>query len=215
MSYRYRIAWDWSELEQKFARAGLPIRAGRPQGGADLKPRDVRPRETAPVIRSIDPERPSEGVQIVQLRWDLVPFFHKGALKVKNSLFITARVEGAPRSHAFKEPFQHHRCLVPASAFYEWTGLGDAKEMWIVRHVRQPVFCFAGLWEQADTTDGLVESFTILTTSSGPDLIDMDERQPIIVRPEHWATWLNPAAPIDELIRTEARGSLVLSQVEP
>ncbi len=101
-----------------------------------------------------------------------------------------------------------------ASGFYEWTGQGAAKTMWLVRHVRQPLFCFAGLWDHADTMDGPVESFTILTTSAGPDMIDKDERQPIIVRPEHWAAWLNPSGSIDELIRTEPEGALEVSRVE-
>jgi len=48
------------------------------------------------------------------------------------------------------------------------------------------VFCFAGLWDVAHTTDGRIESFTILTTQAGPDSAPYHDQQRAILNKDQW-----------------------------
>lgn len=153
-------------------------------------------------------------MELVDLRWDLVPFFHKGSLKAKKYLCTNARSETVATQPAFREPFKRRRCLVPASSFYEWTGDKGAKVMWQISHSTQPFFCFAGLWDKAATADGEVESFTILTTAAGPDMIAVHDRQPVILRRDHWRTWLDASAPIEALVASEAAEPLQIRRAQ-
>jgi putative SOS response-associated peptidase YedK len=63
--------------------------------------------------------------------------------------------------------------------------------MWRFSKANSEVLCFAGLWDVAHTTDGRIESFTIITTAPGPDCEPYHNRQPVILEPDQWATWLD------------------------
>jgi hypothetical protein len=46
----------------------------------------------------------------------------------------------------------------------------------------------------AQTADGRIESFTILTTALGPDCAPYHNRQPVTLERDQWATWLDLSA---------------------
>jgi putative SOS response-associated peptidase YedK len=210
MCNRYRASWAWREVTGEFSEYRLPLKFPTPDHAPNLEPRDFRPTNPAPVMRPLDAADPAAGLEMVEIRWDLVPFFHKGPVKAKKYLCTNARVETVATQPAFREPFKRRRCLAPASLFYEWTGEKGKKQMWEIRHFEQPFFCFAGLWDRAQTADGPIESFTILTTAAGPDMAAIHDRQPVILRREHWASWLNPADPIEPLVQVEPAGALMI-----
>ena len=79
--------------------------------------------------------------------------------------------------------------------------------------MHQPVFCFAGLHDRAETADGPIESFTIPARAAGRDMVSFHDRQPVILRWDHWAAWLDLAHPIDDLIECEPAGTLEASRV--
>ncbi len=62
--------------------------------------------------------------------------------------------------------------------------------MWRFSKANADVFCFPGLWDVAETSDGRIESFTIVTTAPGPDCEPYHNRQPVVLEPDQWATWL-------------------------
>jgi putative SOS response-associated peptidase YedK len=56
------------------------------------------------------------------------------------------------------------------------------------------LFAFAGLWDRWRTPDGqVVETCTILTTAPNELLADVHDRMPVILAPEHYDRWLDPA----------------------
>jgi putative SOS response-associated peptidase YedK len=76
------------------------------------------------------------------------------------------------------------RCIVPASAFFEFTGEKSPKTKH--RFVLQgaPIMGIAGrYWPEEN-------AFAMLTTSPGPDVSPYHDRQIVILRPELWADWL-------------------------
>jgi putative SOS response-associated peptidase YedK len=71
--------------------------------------------------------------------------------------------------------------------------------MWKFTKAGSDLFCFPGLWDRAQTADGPIESFTIVTCAPGPDCAPYHNRQPVILERNQWGPWLDlttDAAPI-------------------
>ncbi len=83
------------------------------------------------------------------------------------------------------------RCLVPATAFMEWGGIGaDGKrrQHWFAC-ADQPLFAMAGVWKDAE-----VPGFALLTCAPNAELKRAGrDAMPVILPPDRgaWATWLH------------------------
>ena len=56
----------------------------------------------------------------------------------------------------------------------------------LLRHPSsQPLFTFAGLWED--------ERFAVITTEANSDMSPIHDRMPVIIAPQDYAGWLNGA----------------------
>jgi putative SOS response-associated peptidase YedK len=104
-----------------------------------------------------------------------------------------------------------NRCLIPASAFFEFTGrrYPKAKHRFALKGV--PFMGIAGLWR--DTKGDNPPAFTMLTTQPGEDVRPYHDRQVAVVRPEDWAAWLYLTKPEAELLRPLPAGSLAVNTV--
>ncbi|MEP6968024.1 MAG: SOS response-associated peptidase family protein [Pseudomonadota bacterium] len=158
-----------SRLVDEFSETRIPL-VFKDGAVPNLEPREhIRPTNIAPIIRPLDPADPFVGVELVDARWWLIPFFHKKGVKDWKPMCTNARAETVATTATFREAFKRRRCLVPATHFFEWTGERGAKVMWRFTKANADIFCFPGLWDVAETTDGRVESFTIVTTAPGRD----------------------------------------------
>ena len=212
MCNRYRQTLGWYDLTEDFSQLKIPLRF--PELAPNLEPRpEVKPTNRAPIIRALDDGDPASGVGLFEVRWDLVPFFHKGTLKEKKYLCTNCRSEEVTKKPAFRESFKRRRCLVPANGFYEWTGSKTPKQKWLLTTTDQPWFCFAGLSDRAETADGPVESFTIMTTAAGDDMRAIHDRQPVILDREDWGRWLDCTAGVADLFPARAAGTLRVARV--
>jgi putative SOS response-associated peptidase YedK len=128
--------------------------------------------------------------KIGRLRWGLIPSWAEDR-SIGNTM-INARCETLTEKASFKKPFQRHRCLIPASGFYEWQQLGKAKIPYFARSLDQEVIGFAGLFEKWEHGDEHIYSFTIITTPANSLLKPLHERMPAILRPEQYEMWLDP-----------------------
>ena len=209
MCNRYGFGSRLHQMSEEMSQLKIPLRFDQ-TGLPNLEPReDIRPTNRAPIIRTVE-----DGAEIVERRWDLVPFFHKGPLKAKKYLCTNARSETVATQPAFREAFKRRRCLVPASHWFEWTGDKGAKTKWKFTVVDQEWFCFAGLWDRAETEDGTVESFTILTCAPGEDCSPYHNRQPVVLERGAWAAWLDPEAGCDEALRALPAGRVRVERAE-
>src|ERR1700727_438437 len=123
---------------------------------------NIAPTQDAPIIRQ-HPEEPRRTFS--PARWGLIPYWSKD--KAIGFKTINAASETAAEKPAFREAMKRRRCLIPASAFYEWKKLGPkAKQPYSIGLRDDMVFAFAGLWERwRDPADkSVVETFSILTT---------------------------------------------------
>ena len=208
MCNRYGYLAPVSRLLEEFSEVRLPLVFA--EGAVpNLEPQEhIRPTDTAPIIRPIDPADPGGGLELVQARWWLIPFFHKKGIKDWKPMCTNARAETVATTATYREPYRRRRCLVPATHFFEWTGAKGKKTMWRFSRTAGDIFCFPGLWERAHTTDGVVESFTLLTCAPGVDCSPYHSRQPVILEPHQWSAWLDLEADPAALLRAGAEGAI-------
>ena len=100
------------------------------------------------------------------------------------------------------------RCVVPASAFFEFTGSKYPKSKWRFDLEENPVLGIAGLWRNGKSGE---RCFTMLTTAPGSDVAPYHDRQLVILRPEEWGRWLYLDQPEATLLKPLTEGSLTVS----
>jgi putative SOS response-associated peptidase YedK len=186
MCNRYGYQHPNNRLVAEFSDLG-PVRW---DGAEPNAPRDqIRPTDRAPILR----RAADGGVELVELRWGLAPFFHKKPVRDWKILGTNARSETVASTAMYKGAYARRRCLVPATHYFEWTGAKGAKVMWRFTVPAQETFAFPGLWDRAGPPGEEFESFTLLTSAPGPDQSPYHNRQPVILERGHWAQWLDPA----------------------
>jgi putative SOS response-associated peptidase YedK len=132
------------------------------------------------------------GREIALLRWGLIPSWSKDPA-IGNRL-INARAETAREKPSFRNAFRRHRCLIPASGFYEWLRWEHGKQPYFVRMRDSHPFAFAGLWDRWESPDeGAVETCAILTTAANDVLAPIHDRMPVILPPGEYDRWLDPS----------------------
>jgi putative SOS response-associated peptidase YedK len=216
MCGRYAATANPDELVLEFEvdedRTGEPGRSAlaAPQDPPPGRPdHNVAPTKRAPVVLARAPRDDPDAAARRQLRlltWGLVPSWSKDPKG--GARMINARVESVADKPAFARALASRRCLVPARGWYEWqvspTAL-DAKG----KPRKQPFFAaradgatvaMAGLYEFwrdpaiADPDDPMawLTTFTVITGPAEPGLDRIHDRQPLVIEPEEWATWLDP-----------------------
>jgi putative SOS response-associated peptidase YedK len=144
---------------------------------------DIRPTHEVPfcVLLERDGER-----RLSLARWGWKP---PGVAQ----LCINARAENLLKSREWRslvlaapsDP-DGGRCLIPASAYYEWPDK--------VRHRIPPAHtemaAMAGLWKNVEVSGEVRRCVVIITTAAEGPAAAAHHRMPVSVPPESWATWL-------------------------
>lgn len=179
---------DWSQTR-------IPLRF--PEGLPNLAPLDsIRITDPNAIIRASG-EQTGE-VELVVRRWSWPGPNGKPVYNFRS--------EG--------REFPKGRCLIVADGFYEFTTPADPqkkrKDKWLFTLKGEPWFCIAGLW-RAHPEVG--EAYTMLTTEPGADVAPYHNRQVVVLRPQDWGRWLDPAVPGAEVLKPLPEGSLEVEQV--
>jgi putative SOS response-associated peptidase YedK len=151
---------------------------------------NVAPTDAAAVVVQREDRR-----AIRAYRWGLIPHWAESA-KVGSRMF-NARAETIARSPVFRDAFRRRRCLVPVDSFYEWRREGKVRQPFRVVRADGRPFALAGLWAgwHDPETDEVRRSFTIVTTGPNELMRAIHDRMPVVVPPEAWDRWLDPALP--------------------
>lgn len=182
--YERHIEWKaYCEAMAK-AQLGMPTDASSSQL---LPADDTRVGDAAPIMRVR-----GNAVELATLRWGFAPP-RPGAAPVFNF-----KSEG-------RSFIKSNRCLIPASAFFEFTGSKTPKNKWRFALTNGPTLAIAGLWRE-DASDG--DAFTMLTTAPGPDVAPFHDRQIAVLTIQDWASWLFLGKPEAELLRPLPEGAL-------
>lgn len=186
---------------------------------AEFRPRfNVAPTQRAPIVRAL----PDGTRTLSLLHWGLIPAWAKPDTARKDAAkLINARAETAPDKPSFRDAVRKRRCLVPATGFYEWRREGTAvKQPFNLTPVNGVFFAFGGLWSRWTPPDGPpVETFSILTCAANEDVRDLHDRMPVLLPPEAWSAWLDPAqtdlAPLSRYVGPAPAGTVHRAPADP
>lgn len=133
-----------------------------------------------------------DGLHIDAVKWGWAPFWAKG----KRPDPINARVETVTTGKFFKQLWPNGRAIVPSEGWYEWVKDPDdpkKKQPYFIQlKSRRPMF-FGAL---AEVNPGMEphegDGFVIITAASDLGMIDIHDRRPLVLTPEHANEWLDP-----------------------
>jgi putative SOS response-associated peptidase YedK len=155
------------------------------------------------------PEDPPER-ELRLVRWGLVPTWAKDTKG--GARLINARAETVAVKPSFRAAFARRRCLIPADGYYEWMTEGKAKQPFYIYRTDGGLLAFAGiyeLWRNAelpdDHEDAWYWSASIITTQAADEIGRIHDRTPMVIAPENWSDWLDPANKDKELMMAAMR----------
>ncbi len=126
----------------------------------------------------------------------------------KERLQVNVRSETAARAPRSRDAARARRCLVPVTAFHEWSGEKRARVHHLLAAERGELMTLAGLYEIDRDEDGKRAAFVILTTAANDVVRPVHDRMPLIVSPSLREAWLSeaedPAALIERVRETDA-----------
>ncbi len=152
---------------------------------------EVRPTDIVPVIAPN-----AKGLKTVfPMQWG---FLNKDN---KRTLF-NARVETAGEKPTFKDAWQSHRCIIPASYYFEWAHFKspDGREKTGDKYAIQPSGCtltwLCGLYR----IENGYPVFVILTKAPTMELAKIHDRMPLMLPKDRIEDWINPSSNPEELL---------------
>jgi putative SOS response-associated peptidase YedK len=143
-------------------------------------------------------------------RWGLVPSWAKDTSA--GSRMINARAETVASKPSFRAAFARRRCLIPADGYYEWITEEKAKKPFYIYRTDGGILAFAGiyeLWRNAelpeDHDDAWHWSASIITTQATDEIGRIHDRTPMVIPPDSWTDWLDPANRDKDLMQAVMR----------
>jgi putative SOS response-associated peptidase YedK len=190
--YEQHVAWQEYCNMMQALELGIPTQ----QSGRDLpQADDIKINDMAPVMRVA-----GNGIELKAMNFSFPPTSPRGGP------VFNYRSEG--RSFA-----KSNRCLIPASAFFEFTGKKYPKAKHRFTLNDAPFMAIAGIWREG--TGDAPPAFTMLTTQPGPDVEPYHDRQIVVLRPEKWASWIYLTEPEAALLQPSPARSFGVETVRP
>ncbi len=156
---------------------------------AVLSEGEIRPTNAAPVIAT----NRSGDRAVFPMKWGFTG----------KTLLINARAETAAQKPTFREAWAGHRCIVPASWYFEWehlTGKDGRKrtgEKYRLHPKGAAITWLCGLYR----LEAGMPCFVILTREPSEAIRFIHDRMPLMLPEQRVNDWINPAANPAEIIR--------------
>ncbi len=137
--------------------------------------------------------RPADGVgrEAVASRWGLIPRWAKDR-SIASKTF-SARAETLAERASFRTLIARHRCIVPASGFYEWQRTPQGKQPLYIHRADASPIAFAGLWsEWTDPESGeVITTHTVITCAPNACMAAVHNRMPVLLEGDALDAWLD------------------------
>lgn len=166
MCSRYELNARPRDMARRFGLVGIPQ---LPEG------EEIRPtNRTLVIVADAAPQFLSWGLPS---SWDGKPL-------------INARSETLDTKKTFR-PLLANRCLVPATAYFEWRRDGRARFKNRIAPADSEPFAFAGLFDSGH--------FTIITCAPSPEIARIHGRMPVILDRSREADWIDPSKTFEDI----------------
>ena len=116
-------------------------------------------------------------------------------------LLMNARTETASEKPMFQEAWHSHRCIVPASWYYEWehftrpNGKKETGSRYLIQPKDDRITWLCGLYRMEE---GLPH-FVILTRPPSDAVSFLHDRMPLMLRKQDALAWISPDARPEEI----------------
>ncbi|KAL2005601.1 hypothetical protein VTN00DRAFT_10094 [Thermoascus crustaceus] len=149
-----------------------------------------------------DPAKTKIRHRLQAMKWGLIPFWTKRQPDYGSMLrTINCRDDSLIEDRGMWTTMKRRkRCVVVCQGFYEWLKKGPGGKEKIPHYIRRKdrdLMYFAGLWDcvRFEGSEDKLYTYTIITTSSNPQLKFIHDRMPVILEPgsDAMKTWLDPA----------------------
>ncbi len=167
---------------------------------------------------------PTDQVQVVRqrqdqleralVRWDVVPPSSPVFGTVKRAPIFNARIETVATNGLFKGPFAEHRCIVPATGYYEWRLEDGGKQPYFI-HDPNSYLGMAGIirpWKDRSKPDGDPEqwklSMAIITMDAHVAPGEVHDRMPACLTRDSFDDWLGDELGTLDLLKLLDRTAL-------
>ena len=170
-----------STLAKRFLSAGKVIKT---EG-------EIRPMDVVPVLAP----NPFGEKTVYPMKWGYTNPYQGG------KLIVNARSETAAIKKTFKEDWERHRCIIPASYYFEWEHLtrSDGKIETGDRYIIQPgnssYTWLCGLYH----IENNLPTFVVLTREPGKEIEFIHDRMPLILPENLIDEWIRPGADPNEV----------------
>lgn len=176
------------------------VESSRPRRRAAFESYNIAPTHKVPIVVNRSGKR-----QLEIARWSFIPSYWKEDKPPKFSTF-SARDDRLKSSGFWRGALDQHRCMVPASGFYEWKKVGKERLPYYIHRKDGEFMAFAGLYSErvAPETGDAQTSFTVITTPTNRFMKPLHDRIPLIfgsIEDELWSVWLDPQTRFDEVER--------------
>ena len=162
---------------------------------------EIRPTNVVPVIASN-----RSGVKSVfPMKWGFTG----------RTLLMNARTETAPDKATFRDAWASHRCIVPASWYFEWEHLigNDGKkrtgDKYLIQSKGSAMTWMCGLYR----IENGMPVFVILTREPREAIRFIHDRMPLIMPGDYVDEWIRPDTKPEELVEY-ALTDMVYEKVE-
>jgi len=145
---------------------------------------NIAPASKNPVIIAMP-----TGNRLRTMVWGIVP--RAAPARGLASRIANARAESLQEKALFCTLLADHRCVIPASAFYEWKHEGLRKVPFCFRRKDRGLLLFAGLYDPGQEP-GDDATYAIVTTAPNAVMAPVHDRMPAILSDEGVQRWLAP-----------------------
>jgi len=176
------------ELKTKFDNLPMVLKQNYPCG-LEFK------YETQNLIRPNDPVLviKNEGrIKTTFMSWGFISPWAKEPFEKEKPRPFNARSETIEEKKLFRGSWNHKRCLIPASGFFE--------KKYRFRKENYKTFWLGGIWSKWTSIDGAeIESCCVLTTEPNDLVKSFHRRMPVVVADGHEENWIEQNKSADEL----------------
>lgn len=130
------------------------------------------------------------GRKIYSFIWGLIPPDADGEKEGFDNYEIP--IEEVQDNEWYAECLGQRRCLIPANGFYKWKFTEKKSTPFYIRLLSNEITAIAGIYSVWQSASGrAVYSCAMLTTKANALVQPVDDRMPILMRPEDYKKWLS------------------------